>query len=56
MSYVMRLSDGRFIVVDGGYIEANNEESKRLYALMEQQNVLDKITSFVDSHTGTKVE
>ena len=44
MSYVMRLSDGRFVVVDGGYIEANNEESKRLYALMEQQNVLDKIT------------
>ncbi len=44
MSYVIRLSDGRFILVDGGYIEPENAETKRLYALLEEQNVLDKIT------------
>ncbi len=44
MSYLMRLSDGRFIIVDGGATEADNYESHHLYALMQQQNVLDTIT------------
>ena len=44
MSYLIRLSDGRFIVIDGGYREPNNVESAHLYEVMQQQNVLDKIT------------
>ena len=44
MSYLIRLSDGRFIVIDGGYKEPNNAESTHLYQLLQEQNVLDKIT------------
>ncbi len=44
MSYLVRLSDGRFIVIDGGKVEADLLESKHLYNLMKEQNVLDKIT------------
>ena len=44
MSYLIRLSDGRFIVVDGGYTEADYYEARHLYDLMTEQNVLDKIT------------
>lgn len=44
MSYLIRLSDGRFIIVDGGYKEPDNAESTHLYQLMQEQNVLDKIT------------
>lgn len=44
MSYLVRLSDGRFIVIDGGQKEADYLESKHLYNLMKEQNVLDKIT------------
>ncbi len=43
-SYLLRLSDGRFIVVDGGMDEADYYESNHLYALMQDQNVLDKVT------------
>ena len=38
MSYVMRLCDGRFIVIDGGYGEY--EETEYLLETMEKQNVL----------------
>ena len=44
MSYLIRLSDGRFIIIDGGYNEADFHEARHLYALMEEQNVLPKIT------------
>lgn len=44
MSYLLRLSDGRFIIIDGGYTEADYYEAQHLYQLMEQQNVLPKIT------------
>ena len=44
MSYLIRLSDGRFIIVDGGFNESDYREAQRLYALMQEQNVLDKIT------------
>lgn len=44
MSYVIRLSDGRFIIVDGGYMEPDQRESQHLYELLKQYNVLDKIT------------
>lgn len=44
MSYLLRLSDGRFVIVDGGYNEKNFQEAQRLYALMQEQNVLPKIT------------
>ena len=44
MSYLIRLSDGRFVVIDGGYTESNYLEANHLYDLMTQQNVLDKIT------------
>ena len=44
MSYLIRLSDGRFIIVDGGYNEADYYEAKHIYDLMNEQNVLDKIT------------
>ena len=38
MSYLIRLCDGRFIIVDGGYGEY--EETEHLLELMEKQNVL----------------
>ena len=44
MSYLLRLSDGRFIIIDGGYNENNFYEAEHLYALMQEQNVLDKPT------------
>ena len=44
MSYVIRLSDGRFVIVDGGYHEANFTEAIRLHDTLTEQNVLDKIT------------
>lgn len=44
MGYIIRLADGRFILIDGGYMESNGKESERLYAILERQNVLDKIT------------
>ena len=44
MGYIIRLSDGRFILIDGGYMESNGKESTRLYEILERQNVLDKIT------------
>lgn len=44
MSYLIRLSDGRFIIIDGGYTEADYYEAQHIYSLMEEQNVLPKIT------------
>ena len=44
MSYVIRLSDGRFLIVDGGFNEKDFYHAKELYALLESQNVLEKIT------------
>ena len=44
MSYLLRLSDGRFIVIDGGYNEQKFYEAESLYDLMQEQNVLPKIT------------
>ena len=44
MSYLIRLSDGRFVIVDGGYNEADYYEAQHLYDLMKSQNELDKIT------------
>ena len=44
MGYVIRLGDGRFIVVDGGYNEQDFYHAKKFYALMQEQNVLDKVT------------
>jgi len=42
MSYVIRLSDGRFVIIDGGYGEY--DEPEHLYSVLEKQNILDKIT------------
>lgn len=39
MTYVMRLQDGRFVVIDGGYDEAG--EAQHLFQLLTEQNVLD---------------
>lgn len=39
MSYLIRLCDGRFIMIDGGYAEY--EETERLLETMEKQNVLE---------------
>ena len=52
MSYVLRLSDGRFIIIDGGWNEPDYYHAKDLYALLEEQNVLDKITvaAWIISH------
>ena len=40
MSYVIRLSDGRFVMIDGGYDEY--EEADRLYDTLAAQNVLER--------------
>ncbi len=42
MSYVIRLSDGRFVIIDGGYGEY--DETEHLYGVLKKQNLLDKIT------------
>ena len=44
MSYLIRLSDGRFLIVDGGFNEKDLYHAKQLYGLLEEQNVLPKIT------------
>lgn len=44
MSYVIRLSDGRFIVIDGGNLEENYADAQRIYDVLQEQNQLDKIT------------
>ena len=44
MGYIIRLSDGRFIIVDSGHSEKDFAEANNLYARLEAQNVLDKIT------------
>ena len=44
MGYVLRLSDGRFIIIDGGYNENDFYHAQYLYAMLQEQNVLDKIT------------
>ena len=44
MSYLLRLSDGRFIIIDGGYNESDFYHARQLYDLMNEQNVLEKIT------------
>ncbi len=40
MNYLIRLSDGRFVVIDGGFGEY--DESEHMYELVKEQNVLDK--------------
>ena len=52
MSYVLRLADGRFIIVDGGWNELDYYQAKDLYDLLEEQNVLNKITvaAWIISH------
>ena len=44
MGYLLRLSDGRFIIIDGGYNENDFYHAQYLYAMLQEQNVLDKIT------------
>jgi beta-lactamase superfamily II metal-dependent hydrolase len=44
MGYVIRLSDGRFLIVDGGFNEKDFYNAKLLYSVLEEQNVLPKIT------------
>ena len=44
MSYVIRLSDGRFVIIDGGYNEAHFSQAEKLFALLQEQNVLEKPT------------
>lgn len=43
MSYVLRLADGRFIIIDGGWNE-NDLQAEKLYGILEKQNVLEKPT------------
>jgi glyoxylase-like metal-dependent hydrolase (beta-lactamase superfamily II) len=38
MSYVFRLSDGTFFIIDGGWNEKNNIEAKKLYNLLKEQS------------------
>lgn len=40
MSYVIRLSDGRFIIIDGG-VDVENHR-KNLWSCLQEQNVLEK--------------
>lgn len=40
MNYLIRLADGRFIVIDGGFGEC--DESEHMHALIMEQNVLEK--------------
>ncbi len=42
MNYLIRMADGRFVVIDGGYGEY--DESEHMYALLQEQNVLDTPT------------
>ena len=44
MSYVLRLSDGRFIIIDGGYNEKDFYHARQMYDLLTEQNVLEEIT------------
>lgn len=37
MSYVFRLSDGSFFIIDGGWPEKEHSEAKKLYNLLRQQ-------------------
>ncbi len=41
MSYVIRLTDGTFIIIDGGYQSTYDDEAKNLYALLCANNVLE---------------
>ena len=44
MSYFIRLSDGRFIIIDGGFNEKDLYHANQLYSMLQEQNVLPKIT------------
>ena len=52
---IVRLSDGRFIVIDSGVTETDHYQAKRIYEVMEEQNVLDKITvaAWIITHPHT---
>ena len=52
MSYLIRLSDGRFLILDGGYNENDYYHARQLYDLMAEQNVLPRITvaAWIISH------
>lgn len=41
---ILRLSDGRFIIIDSGNTEKDHYQAKQIYEILEKQNVLDKIT------------
>ncbi len=41
---IVRLSDGRFIIIDSGNRETDHYQAKRIYEILKKQNVLDKIT------------
>lgn len=44
MGYLIRLGDGRFIVIDGGLRAPGDQSSKQLMDTIQKQNVLDKVT------------
>ena len=43
MSYIVRLADGSFIIVDGGHTEKNYDNANRLYDLLRQYTPEGKI-------------
>lgn len=63
MSYLYRLKDGRFIVIDGGWAEGGKVQSKHLYDLIVEQNKLEKptiacwiLTHIHEDHIGAFIE
>ncbi|HHT92812.1 MAG TPA: MBL fold metallo-hydrolase [Clostridiaceae bacterium] len=43
MSYVFRLSDGSFFIIDGGWPEKEHSEAKKLYNLLREQTSEEEI-------------
>lgn len=52
---ILRLSDGRFIIIDSGMLETDHYQAKNIYKTLKEQNVLNKITiaAWIVTHAHT---
>jgi len=52
---IVRLSDGRFIIIDSGMLETDHYQAKNIYKTLKEQNVLNKITiaAWIVTHAHT---
>jgi len=52
---ILRLSDGRFIIIDSGMTETDHYQAKNIYKTLKKQNVLNKITiaAWIVTHAHT---